>query len=96
MSLELNGSQFWVPGQQLVMLVIVDTRAEKNSYTNYYNPTTEEIIRACNETGIPHEPILNMIAEKRPDVHTLFVDVKKYLEACAEDRREAMAQPADG
>ena len=81
MSLELNGSQFWVSGQELVMLVIVDNRAEEKFYANYYNPTTEEIIRACNESGIPHEPILNMLAEKMPGVHTLFIDVEKYLEA---------------
>lgn len=84
MSLELNGFQFWVPGQQLVMLVIVDNRGEDRFYANYYNPTAEDIIRACNESGIPEEPILNMIAEKRPDVHTLFIDVKKYLEVWTE------------
>lgn len=80
--IQVNGYQFWEPGGALVALIIFDNRTEDRVYETVYNPTSEEIVRTCAKFDIPGEPVMEMIHNRLPrEVHTLFIDVEKYLES---------------
>lgn len=51
-----------------------------SSQDSFYQVKEEGVINLCNHYNISPEPLLTMLKEKDPGVHTMLIDVAKYRE----------------
>ena len=76
MTLKDDGYAFFQPGQKLLEIVVIEK--EKGTRDSIFQPTREDIREICHVHRFDFHKTMEMIEQKRPDVHTLMIDAEVY------------------